>query len=212
MRHPDSKLTVAVLGGTGATGRHVVEAALGRGHQVTALVRRPRSLSAHEGLTERVWTDVADQATLASALTGADAVISTVGGAARGPTTVCTDAARSLVPAMAAAGVHRLVAVSAHGVAGSRDRSLYALAVWAGVADRLRDKEGMETLITASDLDWTLVRPPALRNTPVTGRYRAGTDLAIRVWSSIGRADLAGFLLAEAEQPRFVRAFPRIAR
>jgi putative NADH-flavin reductase len=212
MRHIDSKLQIVVLGATGATGRHVVSTALGRGHGVTALTRQPGSFSPDGDLTEVVWTDLADQATLMSALTGADAVISTLGGAARGPTTVCTDAVRSLVPVMNQAGVTRLVVVSAHGVAETHDRSLYALAVWAGVADRMRDKETMEPVITGSDLDWTIVRPSALNKTPAVGRYQVAVDLQIRLWSSIGREDLAGFLVHETEQPRFVRAFPRIAR
>jgi len=212
MRQDVLKRRLAVLGATGATGRHVVEVALGRGHEVTALVRRPGSFSTAERLSEVVWTDLLDEATLASALTGADAVISTLGGAAKGPTSVCADGIRSAVTAMDQAGVSRLVVVSAHGVAESHDRSLYSLAVWAGVANRMRDKEAMESLITASNLDWTIVRPPALNDTPATGRYQVATDLPIHVWTSIGRADLAGFLVREVEESQFVGAFPRIAR
>lgn len=205
-------MRVVVLGATGATGRHVVSTGLSRGHEVVALVRRPRSFSPADRLSEVVRADLDDEVTLASALTGADVVISTLGGAVRGPTTVCTDGVRSLVPAMDRARITRLIAVSAHGVGDSRDRSLYALAVWAGVADRMRDKETMEPIVTGSGLDWTIVRPPALNDTPAVGRYQVGADLPIRLWSSIGRADLADFLVDEAEQPRFVRAFPRLTR
>jgi putative NADH-flavin reductase len=212
MRQDVLKRSLAVLGATGATGRHVVDAALRRGHEVTALVRRAGSFSPAERLSEVVWTDLSDEATLASALTGANAVISTLGGAAKGPTTVCADGIRSAVTAMDQAGVSRLVVVSAHGVAESHDRSLYSLAVWAGVANRMRDKETMESLITASNLDWTIVRPPALNDTPAIGRYQVATDLPIHLWTSIGRADLAGFLVREAEKSQFVGAFPRIAR
>ncbi len=101
----------------------MVDAALRRGHEVTALVRRPGSFSPADRLSEVVWTDLSDEPTLASALTGANAVISTLGGAAKGPTTVCTDGIRSAVTAMDQAGVSRLVVVSAHGVAESRLRS-----------------------------------------------------------------------------------------
>jgi len=212
MRQDVLKRSVAVVGATGATGRHVVDAALRRGHEVTALVRRPGSFSPAERLSEVVWADLSDEATLASALTGAHAVISTLGGAAKGPTTVCADGIRSAVTAMDQAGVSRLVVVSAHGVAESHDHSLYSLAVWAGVANRMRDKETMESLITASNLDWTIVRPPTLKDTPAIGRYRVATDLPIHLWTSIGRADLAGFLVREAEKSQFVGAFPRIAR
>jgi putative NADH-flavin reductase len=205
-------LKVGVIGASGATGRHVVATALDRGHHVTACVRRPATFAEQERLTETIWPDVDDIPALTSALSGADVVISTLGGAGSGPTTVCTDGIRTTLAAMAAAGVTRLIAVSAHGVLETNDRSLYSLAVWAGVADRMRDKERMEPLITASGLDWTIVRPPKLSNHPATGNSRVGTDLPIRVWSSIGRADLAAFLIHEAETPHFVRARPRITR
>jgi len=212
MRHNVSKKRLVVLGSTGTTGRHVVKAAMDRGWPVTAVVRRSGSFSPTKGLREVVLSDFSDRATLASALSGADAVVSTLGCAAKGPTTVCTDAIQSTIPAMNLAGLRRLIVVSAHGVAETHDHSLYSLAVWAGVADRMRDKETMESLITASNLDWTIVRPPALHNTQATGKYRVATDLQIRLWSSIGRADLADFLVRETEQPRFVCGFPRIAR
>lgn len=213
MRQNVSEMTLVVLGATGATGRHVVDTALHRGHEVVALVRRSGSFSSADRRPhETLWASVSDRTTLDTALTGADAVISTLGGVGKGATTVCTDALRSLVPAMARARVQRLVAVSAHGVAETHDHSLYSMAVWAGVAGRMRDKETMESSITASTLDWTIVRPPALKDTPAVGHYKVATDLPIRLWTSIGRADLADFLVREVEQNEFVRALPRISR
>lgn len=211
MRHNVSK-RLAVLGATGATGRDVVAAGLAAGHDVVALVRRPGSFPARPGFREVVWADVADSKTLAAALDGTDAVISTLGGAGRGPTTVCTDAIRSAIPAMSAVGTTRLVAVSAHGVLETHDRSLYSRAAWRGVADKLLDKESMEPLIVDSSLDWTIVRPPLLKDSPATGTYQVGDDLPIRIWHAIGRADLAGFLVREAGSPQFVRRYPRIHR
>jgi putative NADH-flavin reductase len=130
----------------------VVSTALERGHKAVVLVRRPGAFAPRAGLTEVIWPDVTDTATLARALPGADVVISALGGADRGSTTVCTDGIRSAVKAMTAAGVKRLIAVRAHGVLETRGSSLYSRAVWAGVAERMRDKEAMEPLITASGL------------------------------------------------------------
>ncbi|WP_306215049.1 NAD(P)-dependent oxidoreductase [Actinoplanes sp. RD1] len=206
------KLTIVVLGASGATGRQVVSTALDRGHQVVALVRRPGSFAPRAGLTERIWPGVTDSAALLEALPGADVVISALGGADKGPTTVCADGVRSAVTAMRAAGVTRLIVVSAHGALETHDRSLYALALWANVGERMRDKEAMETIVTASGLDWTIVRPPKLSDHAATGRYAAGTDLPIRIWNSIGRADLAAFLVDEAEDARYERARPRVTR
>lgn len=212
MRQNVSKQRFAVLGATGRTGRHVVARARQGGHEVVALVRRAGSFAPDTGMREVVWVDMDDGATLTAALDGVDAVISAVGGAVKGPTTVCTEAMRALVPAMTVAGVRRLVAVSAHGVRETHDRSLYSRAVWSQVAERMKDKESMEPVITASDLDWTIVRPPMLRDAPATGSYRAGEDLPIRLWHSIGRADLADFLVREATDARFVHRYPRVRR
>ncbi|WP_370971104.1 NAD(P)-dependent oxidoreductase [Amycolatopsis sp. cg9] len=205
-------MTVAVLGATGATGRHVVSTALRRGHRVVALTRRAGTSAPSEGLDEVTWPDITDAAALARALPGASVVISALGGADKGPTTVCTDGVRSAVAAMEATGVDRLIAVSAHGVLETRDKSLYSRAVWANVADRMRDKETMEPLITASGLKWTIVRPPKLSDGDRIGKYRAGTDLRIRLWSAVGRADLAAFLVDEAETPQYTHAHPRVVR
>ncbi|HWO66663.1 MAG TPA: NAD(P)H-binding protein [Umezawaea sp.] len=203
---------MAVLGATGATGRQVVSAALQRGHHVVALVRRTGTFTPRERLREVAWPDVTDASALMHTLPGTSVVISALGGADKGPTTVCTDGIRSAVTAMKAAGVTRLIAVSAHGVLETHDKSLYSLAVWANVAERMQDKETMEPLITASGLDWTIVRPPKLSDHDAIGKYKAGTDLPIRLWSSIGRADLAAFLVDEAETPRYTHAHPRITR
>jgi putative NADH-flavin reductase len=203
---------VVVLGASGATGRHVVAEALRAGHEVRALVRRPGAFPPTEGLREVLWVDVADGAGPASALQGADAVVSAIGGAGKGPTTVCADAIRTVVPAMVTAGVRRLVVVSAHGVLETHDRSLYSRAVWSGVPERMKDKESMESLIVDSGLDWTIVRPPMLKDAPRTGGCAIGEELPIRLWHSIGRADLAAFLVREAEQARFVHRYPRIHR
>jgi len=190
----------------------VASSALDAGHDVVALVRRAGSVPVRPKVREVVWAGPTDDGTLAPALNGVDVVISALGGAEKGPTTVCADAIRTAVPAMRAAGVARLIAVSAYGVLETHDRSLYATAVWAGVGEKMKDKEAMERLIVDSSLDWTIVRPPTLKDTPASGRYQVSTDLPIRLWSSIGRADLADFLVHEADEPRFVRRCPRIHR
>ena len=128
-------MTVVVLGASGATGRHVVSTALERGHEVVALVRRPGTFAPQDRLIEVTWPDVADASTLASALPGADVVISALGGAGQGPTTVCTDGIRSAVAAMKAAGVTRLIAVSSRrnqslvGTVGSAKNGIGTVAI-----------------------------------------------------------------------------------
>jgi putative NADH-flavin reductase len=142
---------------------------------------------------------------------GQDAVISALGtNRRRGPVSVTSDGARVILKAMEKHGVRRLVVMSAHGAAESRDRSLYVLAVWATQGHKMRDKERMEELIRASSVDWTIVRPPALTKGPRTGAYRTGTDLPVRITSNISRADMAEFMLGEAAEGAYIREAPII--
>jgi NAD(P)-dependent dehydrogenase (short-subunit alcohol dehydrogenase family) len=202
----------AIFGGTGGTGRHVVTQALDAGHHVRVLVRSAapaRSLGVHERLTTVIGS-FDEPAQVDAVVEQADAVISALGASAGGPTTVCADGIRAVLPAMSRHGVRRLVVVSAHGVADSHDRSAYARTVWATRGHRMRDKESMEELIDAADVDATIVRPPALGNGARTGRYVTGTDLRIGITSSIPRADLADFLLSAAVTGAYAGQAPRI--
>jgi uncharacterized protein YbjT (DUF2867 family) len=64
----------------------------------------------------------------------------------------------------------------------------------------------MERIVRASDLDWTIARPPRLTNGPLTRAYgvaEGGMPPAARL--TISRADLADFLLDELEHPAHVR-------
>ena len=204
-------MNIVVFGATGGTGRAVVEQAVRAGHQVTAVVRHAGSLAETPGLRVAVVPDWDRPVELDQAVRGQDAVISALGTAAKGPVSVCTDGVRAIIGAMSRTSVRRVVVVSAHGAGESHDHSLYSLALWATLADKMRDKEAMEDLVRASDLDWTIVRPPALKDRPRTSSYRTGTEVKIRLTSWISRADLADFLLREATAPAYLRQAPRIA-
>ncbi|MFJ6900620.1 NAD(P)-dependent oxidoreductase [Streptomyces hokutonensis] len=203
-------MKLVVFGATGGTGRAVLEQAVRAGHKVTAVVRRADALPPAPGVRVAVIPDLQDQELVDHAVTGQDAVISALGTNAKGPVSVCADGTQSILTAMRAARVRRLLVVSAYGAAETHDRSLYSLALWVTLGHKMRDKEVMEELIRRSDLDWTVVRPPKLTGRPHTGRYRTGTDLRIRLTSAISRADLADFLVREAAASEFLRQFPRI--
>ncbi len=203
-------MKVVVFGATGGTGRETVEQAVRAGHRVTAVVRRRGVFEDAERLRV-VLADFDQPEQMDAAVRGQEVVISALGSNAKGPVSVCADGVRSIMAAMDRTGVRRLVVVSAHGAAESRDRSPYSLVVWASVGHKMRDKESMEALVRASDVEWTIVRPPMLTGGSGTGHYRTGTDLKIRLTSKISRADLGGFLLTEAAAPTFLRQAPRIA-
>src|SRR6266851_9627955 len=170
-------MKLTIFGATGATGKSLTEQALAAGHDVTAVVRDATRLSVPAHPRLRVVTaDVMDPASIAPAVEGADAVISAVGPRGTGPTTVIQDSVRSIIQAMQKTGARRLLEVSGSVVADEGE-SPYMRYLLKPVARRtfLRhvcaDMRRGEHEIRASNLDWTIFRPPSLTGKAATGTY-----------------------------------------
>jgi putative NADH-flavin reductase len=201
-------MKVAIFGSTGGTGRELVKQALAAGHEVTAFARSSDSGLCQGPLLRIVTGGITDPVKVELAIKGQQAVLSALG--AKGKIRICAPGTSNILAAMHRLGVRRLLAVSAFGAAESHDRSLYSRLLWLAIHDRMEDKDEMERLIQASDLEWTLVRPPALTNGKKRGRYRVGTTLRMSVFSKISRADVAHFMLNELAVPRFIQQCPAI--
>ena len=70
--------------------------------------------------------------------------------------------------------------------------------------ERYADLALMEDLLRASDLDWTIFRPPRLTNGPLTGKYRTAFGQNLRGGPLISRADVAHAMLAAVGQPETI--------
>jgi putative NADH-flavin reductase len=180
-----------------------VRQAIAAGHEVTAVVRDPTKLPADERL-EVVVADIMEPASIADAVANRDAVVSSMGSReGLKPTSVCEDSARSIVEAMHRTGSKRLVVVSGSGpfVEGDGFVMRYIAKPIAGriLKHGFADFVAMETVVRASGLDWTIVRPPRLTDKPVTGRYRTRADLNLRRGLTLPRSDLAHMILASLD-------------
>lgn len=202
-------MKILVLGVTGRTGHQVAAQALAQGHAVTALVRSPAALPITDERLRVVTGDTTrDQSAVAEAVRGQDVVVSALGRRNSFKSEHLIERSmRVVVPAMEAAGVRRLILVSAFGVGEShRDapllpRIMYRLLL----RDIFADKKAAEDQVKRSGLDWTIVYPVLLTDGPLTGKYRAGERLALRGMPKISRADVAHFILTEAATGAFVR-------
>jgi putative NADH-flavin reductase len=119
-----------------------------------------------------------------------------------------------IVAAMEPEGVKRLIFTSAFGVGPTWidvppfPRVMMRLLL----RDVYADKAAGEEMLRRSQLDWTLVYPVGLTHGGKTGRYRVGERLQLRGLPLISRADLAAFLLAEIDDPTYVRKGVLIAK
>lgn len=143
---------LAITGGTGFVGGALIERALAAGHRVHALTRREQP--ARDGV-QWVRGDLSDHAALTELARGADAVVH-VAGVVSAPDPAGFDAGniagtQVMLDAARAAGVRRFIHVSS---LAAREPAL---------SDYCRSKAGGEALaVAATDLDVTIVRPPAV--------------------------------------------------
>jgi putative NADH-flavin reductase len=201
-------LRITVAGGSGRTGRLFVMAALDRGHDVTVLARDPaRAPAPANGLTV-VTGDVLLPSTVAPAVEGRDAVVSLLAPRPRRDGRVYAEGTRNLEDAAQAAGVRRLVVVSAEGAGVDPGRLpfAYRLVTRIPVVARLYpDIARMDEEVSSREgMDWTIVRPPVLTNGPATGAYRIVEDRVAARGLALSRADLAAFLLEVVEKGLYV--------
>lgn len=208
-------MRIALLGGSGRIGGHLLTWALQSGHEVTALARNPASLTPAAGLTV-VAGQATDDAVVAEVVAGADAVLSALG--ARGAKTpgLLVGAGRSMVAAMEKAGVRRLVCVSAAGafIDGDPNVGPVLKVLFSKVLDapfQFPDTRHMESVVAASGLEWTLVRPTRLVNTPGTGHYRVGSGHPPAGGRKIARADVAHFIAGALTEGSWSRDYPALA-
>jgi putative NADH-flavin reductase len=206
-------MRLALLGGTGRIGTHLLTRALESGHQVTALVRNPDALGASPGLTA-VRGDATDAEAVAAVVDGADAVLSALGPRGAKTPELLGSAGRNMVTAMDKAGVRRLICVSAAGAFVESDPDMGALTkliLPRIFAKPFADVRAMEAAISATDLDWTLVRATRLVNGPMTQRYRVRPEFPPVGGRKISRADVAHFIGVTLEQDSWLRGAPALA-
>ena len=202
-------MNILLFGATGPTGQQIVKQALDRGHRVTAFARRPEALARTDGNLRIVSGDVTQhRSKVAEAMVGQELVISALGrGTSFRSDQLISRSMGVIVPAMAQAGVRRMILMSSFGVGESRRDAPLILGIMFRVLlrDVFADKKSAEEELRGSGLDWTIVHPVLLTNGPLTGRYRAAERLDLHGMPKISRADVAHFILAEAENRAYVR-------
>jgi putative NADH-flavin reductase len=209
---------VVVLGASGGVGRQVVEQALGRDHEVIAVVRTPGKLAVSDSKLSVVTAELSNRGAIDAAVRGADAVISALGPSLdrRATGMPLVQGTRNIVDAMEAARVQRYVGMATPSLGDPRDRrSLLGTVV--PLMGRLllprayRELLAMSQIVTESDLDWTIARFTRPTDGPAKATVRAGFLGRDRLGSAITRADIATFLLDQLGDTRFIRAAPAIS-
>jgi putative NADH-flavin reductase len=199
-----------VLGATGGIGRHLLQLALERGHEVTAFVRSPERIGLTHARLRVVPGDVFEADQMAPAMAGHDVVLSSFGPTTLRSTTLRREFGRALASALRKSSVTRVQLVSSALLFPELDgfsRFLRAIIF----RRMLPDMAGMEEGIVQSDLEWTVVRPPRLTNGAAKHACRVTDGVLPKGGFLISRADVAHFMIGEAENPSHLRQIVGVA-
>ena len=198
-------MRLLVIGASGGVGKHLVRLACDEGHGVTAIVRDATAIDARARI---LIDDVKQPGCFDKHLPGHDAVLSALGikrirpanpwSALASPPDMLSKAAAMLVRAMWHAGMRRVIAVSAAGVADSAARMnvlMKAFVATSNVGVAYRDLAAMEGVFAEARLDWCCPRPTRLTDGPLTRRVRQADSFPMT--AAISRADVAWWMLEQ---------------
>ena len=211
-------MRLTVIGASKGIGLETVKYGVERGHDIRAVARSADKIALDAPNLEKMVGDATDPQDLQKAIDGAEAVILTLG-VPRDIrvlkfTTLFSAATQALIPAMEAAGIRRLIAVTGFGAGESYDwlSSVEKLGRNVFLGRAYADKAIQEDLIKGSSLDWTIARPGILTNTARTGKYQVLVEPDTWRQGLISRADVGHYLITAAETGSHIHKTPATQR
>ena len=204
-------MKIVLFGASGMIGQRILQEALTRGHEVTAVVRNPAGVTqTHPHLTV-VAGDATQADVVAQVAAGHEAVISAIG-PGMGDLAMVSASIQAYLAGLPAAGVKRFLVV---GGAGSLEVAPGVQLVdtpqfpeaWRPVA--LAHRDVLYTLRSVTNLDWTYISPAIFIEPGVrTGSYRLGTEQVVMDadgQSKISCEDYAVALVDVLEKNQFIQ-------
>jgi putative NADH-flavin reductase len=205
-------MKIAVFGATGRIGSRIINEALSRGHEVTAVMRKPQDYTEPRPHLKVAKGDLFNSQDVEAAIFDHDAVVSAYNYTGGAQPSTFVELVVPLVNGLKQAKVKRLIIV---GGAGS-------LEVTPGVqlvdtpdfpadykAGALAHRESLKAFKQVTDIDWTYISPSAeIMPGERTGKFRTGsTQLLVDAQgkSHISMEDYAFAVIDEIENPTHIQ-------
>ncbi|GAA0880188.1 SDR family oxidoreductase [Algoriphagus jejuensis] len=204
---------IAILGGTGKSGKYLVQHLLNEGYQLKLLLRNPENFTLQSPLIELVAGDARNYESIKSLVNGCQAVISTLG-QPKGEPSIFSDATRNVIRAMADFRIDRYIITTGLNVDAPNDQKgerTKAGTDWMKIHYPMTtaDKQVEYELLSTSTINWTLVRLPMIEQTDE--RRPTLVSLVDCPRGSISATDLAYFLAESLSDPNYFKKAPFIA-
>jgi putative NADH-flavin reductase len=208
-------MNITIIGASAGIGLEAVKRGLDRNHSITTLSRSDIEIEEKKWL-KVIIGDATNKADLLSSIQNADAIIVTLGTSKNmNATTLFSDFAQLMVE------IHKenkidspFIFVTGFGAGESKNYVPWLVKMFLKyfLKDVYADKTKMEEIVTNSDLNWTVVRPGRLLDKELTEKYRIENKLfkGINI-SGINRADVADFLIKQAEKQTELKKYIAIS-
>lgn len=205
-------IKLAIIGGTGKSGKYLVQQLLNQGFQFKMLLRNPDNFHITSTQIEIVQGDARDQEAVFNLLKDCQAVISTIGQPI-GESSIFGDASRNVLQAMEQLGINRYILLTGLNVDTPFDQKSPKTKFgtdWMkeNYPKTTLDKQLEYEMLVKSKIDWTLVRLPLIEQT--IERRLVDTSLEDCIADKISATDLADFLIKQLTDTTFIRKAPFI--
>ena len=208
-------MKIVIIGASAGVGLECVKRALERGHEVVTLSRSTNNLPSDTKLNA-VKGNATNAEDLKKVLADADVCLVALGtGNSTKATTLYSDFAKSLIAAQKDLQTKIpfiILTGFGAGESGKYHGFLMKIVFSTILKAVYQNKTEMEKLIAESDLNWQFVRPGVLTNKPLTENYGVVADYykGMKV-GSVSRADVADFMVKQAENPSFMKKSPALS-
>jgi putative NADH-flavin reductase len=205
--------TIAVIGGTGKSGKYLVKELLLQGFQIKMLIRNPENFQNTNSSIEIIQGDARDYSSVLSLTENCTAVISTLG-QPKGEPPIFSDASANIIRAMIERQIKRYIVVTGLSIDIPMDRkglktaqaSAYMRQLFPAI---ITDKQKEYEVLLASPVNWTLVRVPLIEQTDQKGHLVVNMEDC--PGDKISATDLANFLVDQLSDQQYVRMVPFVA-
>lgn len=206
-------ITIAVIGGTGKAGKYLVNQLINQGYKIKVLLRNPDKYEITNNLIEKVSGDVKNYESVYSLIQGCNAVISALG-VSKGENPIFSQAASNIILAMNNLNVNRFIMITGLTIDAINDKKSFRTKLLSKIMKLsfpaiIADKQKEYSILSASNLNWTVVRLPLIEQTESLGKIKI--SLIDCPGKKISATDLANFLINQLSDDSFIRKSPFIA-
>ncbi|WP_308130894.1 NAD(P)H-binding protein [uncultured Flavobacterium sp.] len=208
-------IKIAVIGGTGKSGKYLVRALINQGFTFKLLVRNPKNFQSDYPNVEVIIGDASDYSSIAKLVKGCHAVISTLGlGIPPSEPTLFSKATTNILQAMQQWNVQRYIVTTGLNVNTPQDQKgpkvIFATNwMYENFPISTANQQLEHDILTQSTADWTLVRLPLIEL--VDEKCPIAISLEDCPGDKINAASLACFLIEQLNDQEFVKKAPFIA-